>query len=154
MSLPTLNQCLEICEKNKSFKYKDDLNNEAAICSLILDEKIDDILSQIPQDSEKALFITDIQSKLLNYITLTTENVIEEYANIINVLNAEVDFCEITEKELKRLYVMEAKKTQNFYFLIQYFECQSAEFLESVIVSHIRKNTNKVEKAKAFLTQI
>jgi T4 RnlA family RNA ligase len=132
----------------------DDLNNEAAICSLILDEKIDDILSQIPQDSEKALFITDIQSKLLNYITLTTENVIEEYANIINVLNAEVDFCEITEKELKRLYVMEAKKTQNFYFLIQYFECQSAEFLESVIVSHIRKNTNKVEKAKAFLTQI
>jgi hypothetical protein len=131
-----------------------DLSNESNICSLILDEKIDDMLSQIPQDSEKALFIIDIQAKLLNYINEKISTVKKEYEAIMNILSIEVDICQITEKELRSLYVAEAKKTQNFYLLIQYFNCQSAEFLESIIISHIRKNTDRLEKAKAFLNQI
>lgn len=131
-----------------------DLNNESNICSLILDEKIDDVLSQIPQDSEKALFIIDVQSKLSNYINEKISTVKKEYEAIMNILSVEADLYLITEKELRSLYVAEAKKTQNFYFLIQYFNCQSTEFLESIVISYIRKNTDRLEKAKAFLNQI
>ena len=102
----------------------------------ILNETIDDILSQLPKNSEKRKYIEEIENKVSHYFNKTLNNL----KNLIKI------------KDLmdRKQFALEYKNHPYFGVIMS----STSETLEENLKKYILKKTNKLQKAKEFLKEV
>lgn len=136
-----------------------DASVEHKIIEFTLNETIDDVLSQIPEDAfELRNFIDTISDNISKYVDNRVNIIWTTYNNIHTALYN-------TEEVLsKKLFVEYSKKYHNTYFKeLMYlynesekneFESNDMELFEKFIIKDTINKTNALQKARKFLNEI
>jgi hypothetical protein len=116
----------------------DQLNREDYIIQFILDETIDDVVSQlnIESDKERIEWIKEIDIKLKKYISTKTQEVKEL-----------IDDYHGSDKD----FALKYRKNSNFGIAISVIK--GANLYDS-IKNYVKKQTNRLEQARKFLQNI
>ena len=118
--------------------YTDCLSREDYIISMILDEKIDDIISQLSEeDKEVKAMVDKIVSVIQKYIENTTIAV-----------NCLIENFNTVYKRDRKSFAIAEKKNKYFPYCCSVLDGQE---LYTVLVKDIKKNTYFLEKARNFI---
>jgi T4 RnlA family RNA ligase len=121
----------------------EDIYKENVIIKYILDDTIDDILSEIPEDEKK------VKDNINNIIHFIREEVSEIENNIKNLAsNYKNDNRDIVIK--KREFALKYKKEKYFSYAISHIYNKTEPF--DLAVKYIRKKTNKLEMARKYIS--
>lgn len=117
-----------------------DVQSTNFIINCILDETIDDLISNIPEDQFETIErIKNIREKVVNLI-------ICKYDKIKNILN--------NYDGDKKTFALSIKDDEDFHLIMQSLKNPTDEFIISIIKNYVEKNTNALEKANKFLETI
>lgn len=129
-----------------------DINVEHKIIEMTLNETIDDVLSQIPEDAfELRQFVNTISDGISEYVDSRVDDIMDEYNNIMEYF---------TTKDLvweKKEFVDTVKFCCNEYFkemMFLYDKGSDIEQFEKFVIEDTIKKTNALEKARAFLREL
>lgn len=131
----------------------EDLNSESNIIKMILDETIDDAISNIALGSEKRIFIENIQNKIVKYVNNLLDYIPSRYNEIILEVSKET-YADIDSREFQSLYAKLAKQSNNMDLLMLFYKNQDIDCLEKSISELILKRTSKLNKAREFLASL
>ena len=123
----------------------DSLQHDATVISMVLDETIDDAVSQLDPiyDKEKIKWVKSIEEKIQKYVF--------EKINKVNLLLDNYD-DNIDDKTIAiRRFAMKFKKDENFPIAISVI--RGADVFDST-KKYVKKMTDKLEKARKFLDKI
>lgn len=117
-----------------------DVQSTNFIINCILDETIDDLISNIPEDQFETIDrIKNIREKVVDFILC-------KYDKIKNILgNYDGD---------KKTFALSIKDDEDFHLIMQSLKNPTDEFIISLIKNYVEKNTNALEKANKFLETI
>lgn len=119
-------------------KLNDDIHYENAIIDLILNEKIDDVLCQLNEDTdaEKIEFINNIEVKVNKYIKMKMAEVEELVSKYNGVM-----------KDFALAYL----KNENFGMAVNVLKGKE---IYSCVKEYVLKSTDRLLKARTFLEKI
>ena len=121
----------------REHKIRDGLNFPNAIIEMVLNETIDDLLSELEPGSEERVFVEEIVEKVDHYF------------------NHVVKYVEEKKKEYEEMgdrkeFALKNKDNPYFGLVMQALNKDT----EEVVKNHISRETNKKEKAEKFLENI
>jgi len=123
----------------------DSLQHDATVISMVLDETIDDAVSQLDPiyDKEKIKWVKSIEEKIQKYVF--------EKINKVNLLLDNYDDNNDDKTIAIRRFAMKFKKDENFPIAISVI--RGADVFDST-KKYVKKMTDKLEKARKFLDKI
>jgi T4 RnlA family RNA ligase len=123
-----------------------DVYVEHKVIEMILNETIDDVLSQLPEDAvQLRTFIDNINTIIAKYVDNRVENVINTYNTIMD---------ELCNKTDKKEFVQMCKKHHLLLFtelMYVWDRGTDIEQIEKYVISGILKQINSLEKARKFI---
>jgi T4 RnlA family RNA ligase len=129
-----------------------DINVEHKIIEMTLNETIDDVLSQMPEDAiELRNFVNVISDGIAEYVDNRVNNIFNAFTNVtVNLINNQYPFD-------KKLFVDEVRANAEQYFkemMYVYDKGPDIELIEKYVIEDTIKKTNALEKARKFLKDL
>jgi len=110
------------------------------IINCVLNESIDDLISNIPEDAvETRARLTEISSNIIDYINLSTDEIYMKNLEYIGD---------------KKTFAIANKSNQFFYIMMKTIEFNSKNEIRKLLIEYIKKYTSHLSDATQFIERI
>jgi T4 RnlA family RNA ligase len=130
----------------------EDLYRENILVKYILDDKIDDVLGQIPEDEKEAhARIEKIIAAVSKAVKMKVDSILEDWKVFQTMADGKDWTGDLKDQLMRKSYAMKYKKTKNFGAVMS---MAKGNDVYDIVTEQIAKETFRLQNARAFLFQI